>query len=100
MDVKNLDGVPAFTTKDGSEIRELLAHRNSVIRNQSLAEARVPVGGSTLEHYHAKTEEIYYITAGAGRMRIGKEKSDVKPADATPIAPGGRPQNSNTSHPK
>ena len=42
MDVKNLNEVPDFTTKDGSEIRELLAHRNSAIRNQSLAEARVP----------------------------------------------------------
>lgn len=56
MDVIHLDAVPAFTTKDGSEIRELLAYRNSGIRNQSLAEARVPVGGSTLEHYHAKSE--------------------------------------------
>ena len=35
---------PPFITKDGSEIRELLAHRNSAIRNQSLAEARLPVG--------------------------------------------------------
>src|SRR5438105_4009455 len=90
MDVKNLDDVPAFTTKDGSEIRELLAHRNSVIRNQSLAEARVPVGGSTLEHYHAKTEEIYYITAGAGRMRIENETRDVAPGDAIAISPGSR----------
>ncbi len=44
MDIKNLNEVPAFTTKDGSEIRELLAYRNSAIRNQSLAEARLPVG--------------------------------------------------------
>src|SRR6185436_3755659 len=90
MDIKNLAEVPAFTTKDGSEIRELLAHRNSVISNQSLAEARVPVGGSTLEHYHAKTEEIYFITAGAGRMRIGNEMRDVKPGDAIAIPPGSR----------
>ena len=90
MDVKNLDEVPAFTTKDGSEIRELLAHRNSLIRNQSLAEARVPVGRSTLEHFHAKTEEIYYITAGSGRMRIGNEMRDVKPGDAIAIPPGSR----------
>jgi len=90
MDVKNLDDVPAFTTKDGSEIRELLAHRNSAIRNQSLAEARLPAGGSTLEHYHVNSEEIYYITAGAGRMRIGKEIRDVKPGDAVGIPPGTR----------
>jgi len=28
MDIRNVARVPAFTTKDGSEIRELLAHRN------------------------------------------------------------------------
>src|SRR5688572_4884619 len=88
MDIKNLNEVPAFTTKDGSEIRELLAHRNSCIRNQSLAEARIPVGASTLEHYHPKTEEIYYITAGHGRMRIEKETREVKAGDAIAIPPG------------
>ena len=88
MDVKNLNDVAAFITKDGSEIRELLAHRNSAIRNQSLAEARVPVAGSTMEHYHAKTEEIYFITAGRGRMRIESETRDVKPGDAIAIRPG------------
>ena len=88
MDVKNLDGTPAFTTKDGSEIRELLAHRNSAIRNQSLAEARVPVGGSTLEHYHPRAEEIYYITHGTGRMRIEGELRDVRAGDAVAVPPG------------
>jgi mannose-6-phosphate isomerase-like protein (cupin superfamily) len=88
MDIRNLDEVPAFITKDGSEIRELLAYRNSVIRNQSLAEARVPVGGSTLEHYHMQTEEIYYITAGTGRMRIENETREVKAGDAIAIPPG------------
>jgi len=88
MDIKNLNEVPAFITMDGSEIRELLAHRNAAIRNQSLAEARVPVGGSTLEHYHVKTEEIYYLTAGSGRVRVGNETREVKPGDAIAILPG------------
>src|SRR4029078_13497436 len=44
MDIRNLSQAEAFITKDGSEIRELLAHRNSCIRNQSLAEARVKPG--------------------------------------------------------
>jgi hypothetical protein len=52
MDVINLDAAPAFITKDGSEIRELLAYRNSSLRAQSLAEARLPVGGATQEHFH------------------------------------------------
>ena len=88
MDVKSLNEVPAFTTKDGSEIRELLAHRNSAIRNQSLAEARLPFGASTQEHYHPKAEEIYYITHGIGRMRIEGELKDVRAGDAIAIPPG------------
>jgi mannose-6-phosphate isomerase-like protein (cupin superfamily) len=88
MDIKNLNEVPAFTTKDGSEIRELLAHRNSAIRNQSLAEARLPVGGATQEHFHPRAEEIYYITHGAGRIRIEGETREVRAGDAIAIPPG------------
>src|SRR5579863_1880647 len=90
MDVKNLAQVPPFITKDGSEIRELLAHRNSVIRRQSLAEARLPEGASTQEHYHAQTEEIYYITHGSGRIRIDGETRDIAPGDAIAIPPGSK----------
>jgi mannose-6-phosphate isomerase-like protein (cupin superfamily) len=88
MDVRNLKTTVAFITKDGSEIRELLAHRNSVIRNQSLAEARLPVGAATQEHYHVRTEEIYYITSGTGRMRIEGETREVMTGDAIAIPPG------------
>jgi mannose-6-phosphate isomerase-like protein (cupin superfamily) len=98
MEIKILNEVPPFITKDGSEIRELLAHRNSVIRNQSLAEARVSVGASTQEHYHVKTEEIYYITHGTGRMRIEGEIRDVKTGDAIAIPPGRKHKLWNTGN--
>jgi len=88
MDIKNLNDVPAFTTKDGSEIRELLAHRNSAIRNQSLAEARLPVGGATQEHFHPRAEEIYFITHGMGKIRIAGETREVRAGDAIAIPPG------------
>jgi mannose-6-phosphate isomerase-like protein (cupin superfamily) len=90
MDIKNFNEVPAFITKDGSEIRELLAHRNSVIRNQSFAEARLAVGQVTQEHCHEKTEEIYFITTGTGRIRIEGEAREVRPGDAIAIPPGAR----------
>jgi len=90
MDVKNIEEAAPFITKDGSEIRELLAHRNSGIRQQSLAEARLAAGASTQEHYHVKTEEIYYITEGRGRMRIDGETQEVKAGDAIAILPGQR----------
>lgn len=96
MDVVNLDAVAPFTTKDGSEIRELLAHRNSAIRQQSLAEARLPPGASTTTHYHPRTEEIYYVLSGRGRMRIDGEQRDVGPGDAIAIPPGAVHQIINT----
>lgn len=98
MDIKNLSEVPSFITKDGSEIRELLAHRNSAVRNQSLAEARIPVGGSTQEHYHPRTEEIYFITEGTGRMRIETEVREVKAGDAIAILPGKKHKLWNTGN--
>jgi len=88
MDVRNLAHVAAFITKDGSEIRELLSHRNSCIKNQSLAEARLPPGGSTQGHHHVKTEEIYYILEGQATMQVGEETRDVGPGDAIAIPPG------------
>ena len=96
MDVVNLKDTVAFTTKDGSEIRELLAHRNSCIQNQSLAEARVPPGCVTIAHYHPKTEEIYYILEGEGRMRVGGAERDVRVGDAIAIPPGQNHQITNT----
>jgi mannose-6-phosphate isomerase-like protein (cupin superfamily) len=98
MDIKNLDEVPAFTTKDGSEIRELLAHRNSTIRKQSLAEARLPVGASTQEHFHPQAEEIYYITHGVAKIRVEGETCDVKAGDAIAIPPGQRHKLWNTGN--
>jgi mannose-6-phosphate isomerase-like protein (cupin superfamily) len=88
MDIRNIDQVDAFTTKDGSEIRELLAHRNSCIAKQSLAEARLPVGASTTTHFHRQTEEIYYLLSGSGQMRIGQQERRVGPGDAVAIPPG------------
>lgn len=96
MDVRNIREVPAFITKDGSEIRELLAARNSSIRNQSLAEARLKPGMATTPHYHPKTEEIYYILRGEGRMQIDQQSRHVGPGDAIAIPPDSAHQISAT----
>ena len=98
MDIQNINEVPEFTTKDGSEIRELLAHRNSCIEKQSLAEARLPCGSTTTPHYHAKTEEIYYIQEGEASMQIGDEVREVGPGDAIAIPPGQSHQITNTGN--
>lgn len=94
--MRNINEAEAFVTKDGSEIRELLADRNSCIRNQSLAEARLPVGATTTPHYHPRTEEIYYILEGRGSMVVGIETRDVGAGDAIAIPPGTQHQITNT----
>jgi len=98
MDIRNIDEVASFRTKDGSEMRELLAYRNSSIRLQSLAEARLAPGLSTAPHQHGRTEEIYYILAGEGLMQIEQEQRPVGPGDAIAIPPGQRHQITNTGH--
>lgn len=96
MDVTNIERVEPFITKDGSEIRELLAHRNSCIRHQSLAEAKVPPGSSTVGHHHVRTEEIYYVLEGEGTVQVRDERQRIGPGDAIAIPPGAFHQIVNT----
>jgi len=88
--IDKLQDVESFTTLDGSEIRELAGQASGNAVNQSLAEATVPPGGETIEHYHRATEEIYFFTHGAGRMRLGGEEREVEAGDAVVIPPGLR----------
>ena len=96
MDVANLDASEAFTTLDGSTIREVAGRRTLPSRQQSLAEATVPVGGATTAHYHVLAEELYFFTAGTGRLRIGAEERDVRAGDCAVIPPGSEHKLVNT----
>lgn len=90
MAVVRIEHCEAFTTADGSRIRELAGIPSGNARNQSLAEATVPPGSDTVEHYHRTSEEIYLFTSGAGRMRLGDDEFDVSAGDCVVIAPGTR----------
>ena len=88
VQVANLDSVNAFTTLDGSTIREVAGPAWTAAENQSLAEATVAPGAETAAHLHRETEELYFFTAGAGRMRHGDEETDVRAGDCVVIPPG------------
>jgi mannose-6-phosphate isomerase-like protein (cupin superfamily) len=77
-----------FTTLDGSTIREVAHPAWTAARHQSLAEATVPARGETAAHLHRVTEELYFFTAGHGRMRLGDEEFDVAAGDCVVIPPG------------
>jgi mannose-6-phosphate isomerase-like protein (cupin superfamily) len=80
--------ITAYTTRDGSQISELMHPTLHASQNQSLAEAVVPAGTTTHLHRHHESEELYHITAGCGMMRLGEEEFGVKTGDTVCIAPG------------
>jgi mannose-6-phosphate isomerase-like protein (cupin superfamily) len=86
----NLAELESFITLDGSAIRELAGPSWTAARNQSLAEATLPPGGETAEHYHPRSEELYYFVAGAGRMRLGTDTGEIVAGDCVVIPPGTR----------
>lgn len=90
MEVRSYAEIEPFTTLDGSQIREWAGPVSAPARNQSLAEATIPVGGSTTEHHHRTTEELYLIAAGRGRLVIDGEERLVGEGDCALIPPGAR----------
>jgi mannose-6-phosphate isomerase-like protein (cupin superfamily) len=83
MEVSSLARVEAFVTKDGSTIREL--HHTAA---QSLAEATLEPGQSTIRHHHRASEEIYVVTKGSGSLEVDGETRRVSRGDAILIPPG------------
>ena len=86
--MSSIQDVKPYITKDGSSIRELIhpgVHGNAL---QSLAEATIPAGHSTLLNRHMGTEEIYHILSGSGKLILGKRSVDVKEGDSVCICPG------------
>ncbi|MCW2966814.1 MAG: Cupin 2 conserved barrel domain protein [Solirubrobacteraceae bacterium] len=96
MHVTSYADIEPFTTLDGSEIREWAGPVSAPAANQSLAEATIPPGGATTAHYHRITEELYLVTAGSGRLRIGDEERDVAVGDCAVIPPGAEHKIFNT----
>jgi mannose-6-phosphate isomerase-like protein (cupin superfamily) len=92
MIVRSLESAEAFTTADGSTIRELLGLPTAPVRNQSLAEATLEPGQQTQRHYHADAEEIYYVIEGTGEMEIDGARRTLTVGDAVLIPPGARHQ--------
>jgi mannose-6-phosphate isomerase-like protein (cupin superfamily) len=88
MHVSKLDDLEAFTTLDGSTIREIAGPAWTPARNQSLAEATVAPGSETTAHLHHRSEELYFFKAGEGRLRVGDDEREVRPGDCAVIPPG------------
>ena len=80
--------IEPYTTKDDSQIRELIHPNTQGNKTQSLAEAIVQPGQKTITHRHLKSEEIYYILSGQGMMTVNKDIFPVNDQDSICILPG------------
>ena len=88
MEVRAREDATPFTTADGSTIRVLLDAELGRAANQSLAEATLAPGQETQRHYHAVSEEIYFVLDGTGAMEVDGDTREVGPGDAILLPPG------------
>jgi mannose-6-phosphate isomerase-like protein (cupin superfamily) len=89
MEHARRDQLEPYVTRDGSTIREWAGPGYAAeAANQSLAEATVAPGGTTIEHLHRRSEELYLVTAGSGVLRVGEEERAVATGDCVAIPPG------------
>ena len=65
------------------QIRPLIEEKDGAaaeVHHLEITEARL--------HYHERTDEIYYVLAGAGRMRLDDEEIELRP-DVAVYVPRG-----------
>ena len=96
--INHQDNLASYITRDGSEIKELMHPDKHGNKNQSLAEAIVKPGCSTLLHLHHKSEELYYITQGKGIIYLGETTESVYRGHVICIPPNTPHKIENTGH--
>ncbi|HVW17063.1 MAG TPA: cupin domain-containing protein [Solirubrobacteraceae bacterium] len=100
MHLSHYDDIRPFVTKDGSEIRDWAGvgglSTSIPAVNQSLAEATIAPGSSTQAHHHVRTEELYLVVEGTGRLRVGDDERDLAQGDCALIPPGAEHEIVNT----
>ena len=80
---KTMSAEPQFVAKDDSKIREICK-----MECASLAEAVVGVGERTKKHRHMRSDEIYFILEGRGRVEVGEKREEVSAGEAIFIRKG------------
>jgi mannose-6-phosphate isomerase-like protein (cupin superfamily) len=57
------------------------------VQSHSLAEVRIPPGGSSSAHYHKRSEESYLILSGQAKLVVDSQERTLKQGDAVLIEP-------------
>ncbi len=89
-----------FIAKDGALIFELFRNSGLKIKNMSVATGYLKPKQKALSHFHKKSEEIYYIINGFGKVRVGNKIEKIKKGCAVYIPVGAVHALENTSRAK
>ncbi len=65
---------PLIPATDGAMIREIPTGMDI-----GLAAGYLPIGRKALPHYHAISEEVYYIISGSGILHLDRQRHPVSP---------------------
>ncbi len=84
---RTLRHIPSFRAADGAHIQEL-AGRTTGLASHSLAVITHPPGTASRDHQHTLADEIYFVQAGRGRVRVGDASWAIGPGDVVVIRPG------------
>ena len=88
MEIVPLSTQPWHEAPDRAQARQIVAPNNSRCTTHSLAQIRVPAGVSVRPHRHRRSEEVYHVVAGRGRMRLDGEEALLGPGDTVVIRVG------------
>ena len=93
--IRTLNSIRAVVGDDGALIQELVGVSTGA-REQSLAYIAHPAGTASRPHRHSLADEIYFVLAGSGLMRIDDETSAIGTGNVIHITRGQLHQVTNT----
>ncbi len=89
-----------ITALDGALVYELMTPEERRKYDVALAVGILPRARKAIPHYHKKSEELYYIISGQGKVRIGEKEYPVKKGSLARIPVGVVHALENTSQDK
>lgn len=72
---------------EGEILQEVLGLQAGNLQSHSLAEIRIPPGGSSSQHYHQQAEESNLILSGEAELDLDGQTLNLKSEDAVLIGP-------------
>ncbi len=72
------NNIMPITAKDGAFIYELLSEEERRMNGVGLAEGVLMPQRKAISHFHEKSDEVYYIISGKGKIKIRDSISEIK----------------------